>query len=216
MSAIAIASCSGSSEPLTDGEIAERASDYVATDEAQAFLASSADWDATRLHDQVVSVCKSAQEADAVGRVARLAGPDYWFFEPDDPEPFEDRNSPDEVFVILRRVCPDDEIAGDALAEGLYIYTDLDRPVPAIASDASARNACAHYRNVTRDAVDGILTDAEVREKLKEVDSSAQVSDVAAVRRAARELLRTATSGDFDAFSLALISMDDGCASIGE
>ncbi len=80
--------------------------------------------------------------------------------------------------------------------------------------DASARNACGHFRNVVRDA--GILTDAELREKLKEVDRSASVSDVFAVRAASRAMLSNATSGDADAFGVAVLDMSSGCSSIGQ
>ena len=81
--------------------------------------------------------------------------------------------------------------------------------------DASSRLACSHFFNVANDASAGILTEAELREKLKEVNNDAQVSDVSGVRNAAREMLSAATSGDADAFTEAVTDMGDACRSAG-
>lgn len=42
--------------------------------------------------------------------------------------------------------------------------------------DASARVACADFRSVMRDVQQGILTDEEPRDKVKELDREASVS----------------------------------------
>lgn len=54
--------------------------------------------------------------------------------------------------------------------------------------------ACDHFRNVLRDAGDGVLTEPELRTKLKEVEGNANIASPA-VQNAARQLLAAATSG---------------------
>lgn len=77
--------------------------------------------------------------------------------------------------------------------------------------DASLRLACSHFYNVASDVTVGILTEAEVREKLREVYDDAKVSDVAGVRSAAQAMLVAITSGDGDAFGAAVRAMDKNC-----
>ncbi len=81
--------------------------------------------------------------------------------------------------------------------------------------DASSRLACSHFRNVAGDASAGILTDSELRQKLKEVNDTAKVSDVSSVRRAAQSMLSASTSGSLDSLSSAVSSMDSACKSVG-
>lgn len=81
--------------------------------------------------------------------------------------------------------------------------------------DASSRLACSHFFNVAGDASAGLLTETELREKLKEVNDNAKVSDVAGVRNAARAMLAAATSGNADAFTDAVTSMGNACRSAG-
>lgn len=73
--------------------------------------------------------------------------------------------------------------------------------------------ACDHFRNIAGDASSGILTDAELREKLKEVDDNASIATVR-VRNAARRMLAGATSGSSD-FEAAIREMGAACAAAG-
>jgi hypothetical protein len=94
-------------------------------------------------------------------------------------------------------------------------------PSPAAASsssndgDASSRLACSHFFNVAGDASAGLLTEAELREKLKEVNDDARVSEVAGVRNAAQAMLAAITSGDADAFTAAVTTMGNACRTAG-
>ena len=73
--------------------------------------------------------------------------------------------------------------------------------------------ACRHFRNVARDAADGILTGEELRSKLAEVERDARGSEDAAIARTARELLATFTSGGDQAASIA--AFGDACRALG-
>jgi hypothetical protein len=81
--------------------------------------------------------------------------------------------------------------------------------------DASAELACSHFRNVSGDAADGLLTDAELRDKLKEVHEDAQVSEEPGVADSARRMLAAATSGDTAELELAITAMDQACSDAG-
>jgi hypothetical protein len=80
--------------------------------------------------------------------------------------------------------------------------------------DASARLACGHWANVFQDAVDGVLTDAEIRDKIIEIEDSASVSEQQRVATAARSLLQAATANDGDQFLDAANKMNKACRNI--
>lgn len=77
--------------------------------------------------------------------------------------------------------------------------------------DASARAACGHFHNVAVDYTDGVLTREELRGKLRQVNDTAQASEVAAVREAAREMFAAVTSGTQGEFDAAVRSMSSAC-----
>lgn len=83
-------------------------------------------------------------------------------------------------------------------------------------SDASARLACGHFRNVMADVARGVLTDAELRDKLQEIDEDASVSEVSDVRLYASAMLTASTMGDTDVLILATGDMDAACTAVGE
>lgn len=103
-------------------------------------------------------------------------------------------------------------VAALTLLAGVACGTDngsggsQDRP-----GDASARAACGHFHNVAVDARDGVLTEDELREKLREVNDTAQASDVTPVRNAAREMFAAITSGTADEFDEAVRRMSSAC-----
>lgn len=82
--------------------------------------------------------------------------------------------------------------------------------------DAGAQLACVHFTNVIRDASDGVLTDAELRDKLKEVADDASVSAEPGVADAARRLLAAATPPlNVDGYAVAMGDLLDACDSAG-
>jgi hypothetical protein len=81
--------------------------------------------------------------------------------------------------------------------------------------DASARVACEHFRNVAGDVAAGILTDEELRAKVKEVYSAASVTKEPGMADAARQLLSAATEGDPDRLLLNFQLFDAECDEAG-
>jgi hypothetical protein len=72
--------------------------------------------------------------------------------------------------------------------------------------------ACRHFRNIANDA--DVLTDAEIREKMKEVHDDANIASPA-VRTAAREVLAAITSGTNAEFATAVERLDRACEAAG-
>lgn len=77
-----------------------------------------------------------------------------------------------------------------------------------------SRRACEHFRNVMGDVRDGVLTDAELRKKLKEVHGNASIG-TAQVQDAAREMLAAITQDDSDSLIEATKQMDAACKAAG-
>lgn len=73
---------------------------------------------------------------------------------------------------------------------------------------------CEHFRNVAGDVNAGILTDVELREKLKEVRERA-VLGTPEVQEAATALLAAATSGVVADVRAGFARMDAACAATG-
>jgi hypothetical protein len=76
--------------------------------------------------------------------------------------------------------------------------------------DASARNACRKTQELLDDL--DTLTFDEMRDRIKSINNSAEVSDVASVRVAARALLVAMTQGDDP--GPAARALANGCRSI--
>jgi hypothetical protein len=87
--------------------------------------------------------------------------------------------------------------------------------VAASRADSAAQVACRHWRNVSRDAAAGILTEDELREKLKEVNSSAWVSEEPGVAEHAEGLLAAVTQRDSDAVSQHADGLSQACIDSG-
>jgi hypothetical protein len=77
--------------------------------------------------------------------------------------------------------------------------------------DASAQLACTHFHNIRGDVQAGILTDAELRKKLKEVYNDAWVSETPGVAPAATAMLRAITQGDETEFPSAVANFIAAC-----
>lgn len=81
------------------------------------------------------------------------------------------------------------------------------------ASDHSGL-ACDHFRNVSSDAANGLLTGLELRSKLREVYNNASIA-TPAVQTAAREMLALITTANDAGFVAALGDMDAACRATG-
>jgi hypothetical protein len=102
-----------------------------------------------------------------------------------------------------------------ALTVGLFVVwavltADDNEPTAPAATNSSV--ACTHFRNVLGDA--DVLSDAELREKLKEVEGNASIASPA-VQAAARQLLAAVTSGTSGDVQAAATQMVTACAVSG-
>ena len=77
-----------------------------------------------------------------------------------------------------------------------------------------SRLACNHFRNVARDVGRGVLTDVELRKKLKEVDDDAVIA-TPQVRSAATAMLAAMTTGTASDLLEAIGEMDSACSTAG-
>lgn len=101
------------------------------------------------------------------------------------------------------------------LADGSSSGSDSTDSDSSSGASASAELACEHFRNIMGDVSDGVLTDSELREKLKEVDSDAYVADEADIVAASRDMLAAATTGGVSDLTVAVTDMDSACENAG-
>jgi hypothetical protein len=80
--------------------------------------------------------------------------------------------------------------------------------------DASARLACGHFYNVLGDVRDGVLTDFELREKLREIHDTARVSETPGIASSAQAMLAAATTGTSSDVLDAASRMVDACEDV--
>lgn len=78
--------------------------------------------------------------------------------------------------------------------------------------DATAKLACTHFRNVMDDISDGVLTDAQIQAKAKQVDANASASSWPGLAEASRDFLAAVTTGG-DAVSAAS-HLADVCSNV--
>jgi hypothetical protein len=83
-------------------------------------------------------------------------------------------------------------------------------------ADAATQASCRHFRNVMGDAGQGVLSDEELRDKLKEVNDSASVSERADIRAGGVAMLRAITIGDSDELLKAATQFDKACDRAGQ
>jgi hypothetical protein len=81
--------------------------------------------------------------------------------------------------------------------------------------DASAKAACEHFRNIMSDVAAGILTDAELREKFRDVRRSASVSEEPGLAQAGTKLLASMTTGSTEDLLEAAGRFDRECDQAG-
>lgn len=82
------------------------------------------------------------------------------------------------------------------------------------AEDAGAILACDHFRNIMHDVASGILTDAELRDKMKQVNTDAQVATTDRIAPQALAMLGDVTQGDNTAFLADAVAFSDACKTI--
>ena len=75
---------------------------------------------------------------------------------------------------------------------------------------AGGSSGCAEFRRVSADAASGIITDVELREKMKKVQSRTSTAEPA-INVAATAMLAGLTAGDNDAFAEGAIAMFKAC-----
>lgn len=83
-------------------------------------------------------------------------------------------------------------------------------------ADASAQLACSHFRNVVADESSGVLTDAELRGKLKEVYNDARYSSNAGIPEGAQAMLAAVTQGDPAGLRQGLDDFSTACQRVGQ
>jgi hypothetical protein len=74
--------------------------------------------------------------------------------------------------------------------------------------------ACDHFRNTAGDIAAGLLTDVEMREKLKEIHDNAAIA-TPEVQSAAQGMLAAATSGDVRKLGREVGRMSRACSKAG-
>jgi hypothetical protein len=83
-------------------------------------------------------------------------------------------------------------------------------------ADASTQASCQHFRNVIGDVGQGVLSDAELRDKFKEVNDSASVSERADIRAGGVAMLRAITTGTTEDLLKAVGQFDKACDRAGQ
>jgi hypothetical protein len=96
---------------------------------------------------------------------------------------------------------------GTAACDDTTTSTGAPAPVTTRAG-AQSPLACGHWANIRRDINDGVLTDAEAREKIGQVEDSATDDRV---RAAARQLRAAITSGTHADIAAGLAALDRAC-----
>jgi energy-converting hydrogenase Eha subunit E len=82
-------------------------------------------------------------------------------------------------------------------------------------ADAGAQLGCDHFRNVMSDVAAGLLTDSELRTKIKQVYESAYVSTNTGIAPAATVMLAAVTAGDTNGLNSAIKDFGTACTDLG-
>lgn len=106
-------------------------------------------------------------------------------------------------FLLLGCAAPAQDEAG----------TNAGRSESGPKADASATFACRHFRNVIGDA--DVLNDAELREKIKEVEEDANVSKTPGIAEHGRGMLAAITADDAEAFTNEAAAFAEACSTHG-
>ena len=82
--------------------------------------------------------------------------------------------------------------------------------------DAAASVGCRHFSNVALDARKGVLSDAEIVVKVREVYDDMKVSEVHRLSQKALDVVNDASSGDASAFGKSSSVLASTCQTILE
>jgi len=77
--------------------------------------------------------------------------------------------------------------------------------------DGSTQMACSRFASTAEDAADGVITEAELRDRIKDVESAASNSEVDGVADAARSMLSAITQNDTDSYLSAVDEFVAAC-----
>jgi hypothetical protein len=79
--------------------------------------------------------------------------------------------------------------------------------------DGPAQFACSHYQNVSEEAAAGLLTDDEIRSKIREVYDTAKLSETPGIADSAERMLQAVTAMDAEALTRASEDFTSVCES---
>lgn len=80
---------------------------------------------------------------------------------------------------------------------------------------AGASLACHDFRSTAQDQTDGLLTGAELRDRLQDINGRASVSEEPAIVNAGRDMLAAITAGDDAELASAVRAMGAACDALG-
>lgn len=130
------------------------------------------------------------------------------------------------VALVLASCQPVPEVEGPSATERIDAVTEPspepspereppDREPAQTGPDAGARAACRHFRNVAGDIQRGLLTEDEAREKLREVHSTALISEEPGVAEHAEGLFAAVTQRDAEALTMHADGLSEACTAAG-
>ena len=102
----------------------------------------------------------------------------------------------------------------------LFIIIILVIALPSSDSDSSSSNyagglsACYEFQRILAPISEGIITDAELRDKLKKIQGRGSTAEPD-IRAASTLMLRASTQGDIDALLTGLTAMGQACSDAG-
>ena len=80
--------------------------------------------------------------------------------------------------------------------------------------DSAAKTGCRHYNNVALDARDGVLSNAQIVIKVREVYDDLKLSEVPRLREKARDVVNDASRGDASSFGKSSAVLASTCRTI--
>lgn len=97
---------------------------------------------------------------------------------------------------------------------GLLVMLIACQSISETNPDSAAKTGCRHYNNVALDARDGVLSDAEIVIKVREVYDDLKLSEVPRLREKARDVVNDASRGDASSFGKSSSVLASTCRTI--
>jgi len=120
------------------------------------------------------------------------------------------------ILVLIATVFGGNDEATDTGSQSPASERTDSQPTTQPEADASTQASCEHFRNIMNDVGQGILNDAELRDKLKEVNDSARVSERADIRAGGVAMLSAITTGTAEDLLKAAGQFDKACDRAGQ